>query len=461
MGKLTITLEDIFNISGAEIYNPDLFKPLSKIFIDSRKVEKNSIFVAIKGENFDGHNFVLEALKKGARAIVINKNRITKFRSIELPLITVPDTTIALGEIANIYRKKLDTKIVSITGSNGKTSTKDILAILLAEKFNVVKTEANNNNHIGVPLTILKADSNTDLLVIEHGTNHFGEIPYSSRIAEPDYSIITNIGDSHLEFLKDRDGVLKEKSALFTETIKNNGLVFINNDDEKLRGSRRQYKNAVTYGFKGKCDIKGKLLGYNNQGMPEIEIVYREKKFKVIIPLLGESNAINFLASSAVALTIGLTPKQILSGAKKLHPVYGRLEFSHQNNIYLINDTYNASPSSIQAAVKVIDKIKIYKKKLMILGDIFELGNKSAKIHADLIKCFEGNKDIVVFTIGDMMKKLHTQLRKNKIRSIHFYSREALSLYLKYEELEQTVVLIKGSRGMFMEEFVKIVEERA
>ncbi|MDP3442545.1 MAG: UDP-N-acetylmuramoyl-tripeptide--D-alanyl-D-alanine ligase, partial [Ignavibacteria bacterium] len=241
MGKLTITLEDIFNIPGAEIYNPDLFKPLSKIFIDSRKVEKNSIFVAIKGENFDGHNFVLEALKKGARAIVINKNRISKFRSIELPLITVPDTTIALGEIANIYRKKLDTKIVSITGSNGKTSTKDILAILLAEKFNVVKTEANNNNHIGVPLTILKADSNTDLLVIEHGTNHFGEIPYSSRIAEPDYSIITNIGDSHLEFLKDRDGVLKEKSALFTETIKNNGLVFINNDDEKLRGSRRQY----------------------------------------------------------------------------------------------------------------------------------------------------------------------------------------------------------------------------
>ena len=438
-----------------------MFKPLSKIFIDSRKVEKNSIFVAIKGENFDGHNFVLEALKKGARAIVINKNRISKFRSIELPLITVPDTTIALGEIANIYRKKLDAKIISITGSNGKTSTKDILATLLAEKFNVVKTDANKNNHIGVPLTILKADSNTDLLVLEHGTNHFGEIPYSSRIAEPDYSIITNIGDSHLEFLKDRDGVLKEKSALFIETIKNNGLVFINNDDEKLYGSRRQYKNAVTYGFKGKCDIKGKLLGYNNEGMPEIEIVYREKKFKVIIPLLGESNAINFLASAAIALTIGLTPKQIISITKKLHPVYGRLEFSHQNNIYLINDTYNASPSSIQAAVNVINKVKIYKKKLIILGDIFELGNKSAKIHSDLIKCFKGNKDIVVFTIGDMMKKLHTQLRKNKIRSIHFYSREALGLYLKYEELEQTVILIKGSRGMFMEEFVKIVEERA
>lgn len=461
MGKLTITLEDIFNIPGAEIHNPDLFKPLSKIFIDSRKVEKNSIFIAIKGDNFDGHNFVLDALKKGARAVVINKNKISKFRFIELPLITVPDTTIALGEIANIYRKKLDAKLISITGSNGKTSTKDILATLLSEKFNVAKTDANNNNHIGVPLTIFTANDKTNILVLEHGTNHFGEIPYSARIAEPDYALITNIGESHIEFLKDRDGVLKEKSALFIEAAKNNGLVFINNDDEKLCGLRKLYKNSITFGFKGKCDVKGKLLRYNQSGMPEIEISYKEKKFKVTIPLLGESSAINFLASAAIALIVGLTPRQIISGAKKINPVYGRLEVIPQKNIYLINDTYNASPSSVQAAVNVLDKIKIYKKKLLILGDIFELGNKSAKIHTNLIKCFEGKKDIIVFTIGDMMKKLHTQLRKNEIKSIHFYSREALSLYLKYEELEQMVVLVKGSRGMQMEEFVKVIKERS
>lgn len=461
MGKLTITLEDIFNIPGAEIHNPDLFKPLSKIFIDSRKVEKNSIFIAIKGDNFDGHNFVLDALKKGARAVVINKNKISKFRFIELPLITVPDTTIALGEIANIYRKKLDAKLISITGSNGKTSTKDILATLLSEKLNVAKTDANNNNHIGVPLTIFKANDKTNVLVLEHGTNHFGEIPYSARIAEPDYALITNIGESHIEFLKDRDGVLKEKSALFIEAAKNNGLVFINNDDEKLCGLRKLYKNSITFGFKGKCDVKGKLLRYNQSGMPEIEISYKEKKFKVTIPLLGESSAINFLASAAIALIVGLTPREIISGAKKINPVYGRLEVIPQKNIYLINDTYNASPSSVQAAVNVLDKIKIYKKKLLILGDIFELGNKSAKIHTNLIKCFEGKKDIIVFTIGDMMKKLHTQLRKNEIKSIHFYSREALSLYLKYEELEQMVVLVKGSRGMQMEEFVKVIKERS
>ncbi|MBX3007364.1 MAG: UDP-N-acetylmuramoyl-tripeptide--D-alanyl-D-alanine ligase [Melioribacteraceae bacterium] len=461
MGKLNITLEDIFNIPGAEIYNPDLFKPLSKIFIDSRKVEKNSIFVAIKGENFDGHNFVFEALKKGARVIVINRNKISKFRFIELPLITVPDTTIAFGQIANIYRQKLNTNIVSITGSNGKTSTKDILATLLSEKFNVDKTDANNNNHIGVPLTIFKANAKTDVLVLEHGTNHFGEIPYSARIAEPDFAIITNIGDSHIEFLKDRNGVLKEKSALFSETIKNNGLVFINSDDEKLHELRKLYKKSITYGFKGKCDVKGKILRYTNEGKPEIEINYKEKKFKVTIPLLGETNAINFLASAAIALTLGLNPRQIISGAKKINPVNGRLEVISQKNIYLINDTYNASPSSVQAAVHVLDKIKIYKRKLLILGDIFELGNKSAKIHSNLIKFFEGRKDIIVFTIGDMMKKLHTQLRKNEIKSIHFYSREALSLYLKYEELEQTAILVKGSRGMMMEEFVKIIKERS
>ena len=208
---MRITLEDLFNIPTAVIYNPDAYKSAAAVFIDSRQVKKKSIFVAIKGKNFDGHDFVKEAVKKGAGAIIINKRKLSEFDELDLPVITVSNTTHAYGELARIWRKKLKAKVISITGSNGKTSTKEILSEILSEKYKVHKTTANNNNHIGVPLTILSAPSGCEVVVLEHGTNHFGEIEYTAKIAQPDYSLITNIGSGHLEFLKDKKGVYKGK----------------------------------------------------------------------------------------------------------------------------------------------------------------------------------------------------------------------------------------------------------
>jgi UDP-N-acetylmuramoyl-tripeptide--D-alanyl-D-alanine ligase len=259
MGKIKITIEDLFNIPGAVIYNPDDYKPASSVVIDSRKVKKGSIFFAIKGEKLDGHDFVKEAIKKGAGTIVINDRKLKNFSSVKIPIVTVKDTTIAFGQLANEWRKKLSAKIISVTGSNGKTTTKEMIAVLLAEKFNVVKTEANNNNHIGVPLTIFNADENCEALILEQGTNHFGEIEYSAKISEPDISVITNIGDSHLEFLKNRAGVYKEKSALLKVTEKRSGKVLLNMDDPILKQNAGQFKNKLTFGFKGKTDVKGKL----------------------------------------------------------------------------------------------------------------------------------------------------------------------------------------------------------
>ena len=240
---MKINLTDIFNLKNSVIYNPDNFKAVSKVSIDSRTIKANSIYVALKGNKFDGHNFVKEAVSKGAIAIIINKNRLTSFDNLNCTIITVPNTTIAYGELAQKFRNKFNGKLISITGSNGKTTTKEILATILSEKFKTNKTLANNNNHIGVPKTIFSIKKGTEVLVLEHGTNHFGEIDYTANIAKPNYAVITNIGDSHLEYLIDTNGVYKEKSSLFNETLSNGGTIFVNTDDAKIKSETKKTKN--------------------------------------------------------------------------------------------------------------------------------------------------------------------------------------------------------------------------
>jgi UDP-N-acetylmuramoyl-tripeptide--D-alanyl-D-alanine ligase len=460
MGKVKITIEDLFNISSTVIYNPDAYKTVSVVEIDSRRVKKGCLFVAIKGEKLDGHNFIQEAIKKGASAVMIDSGKLKKFDSLNIPVITVNDTIKAYAELAKIWRDKLNAVVIGITGSNGKTTVKEMTASLLSEKFNVVSTQANNNNHIGVPLTILSADEKCQVLVLEQGTNHFGEIPYSAKISRPDFSLITNIGDSHVEFLKDRNGVYKEKAALFEETNKRVGKVFINTDDPIISAKAKNFKNKVTYGFKGKVNVKGKMIGFMEDGRTRISITGKGKTVNAVLPVYGEVNAKNFLAASAIALELGISPKQIISAVQKIKSVHGRLEVKKFKQAFIIDDTYNASPSSIESAVALVEKVKSFKNKIVVLGDIFELGKKSAALHKDLAKLFKPNKYLIVLTVGDMMKHLHKALRVNKIKSIHFHLREALSLYLQYEEIENSVILVKGSRGMKMEEFVNILENR-
>ena len=262
MKKIRLTLEDIFEIPGAVIYNPDNYSSVSSVSIDSRKIKRNSLFVAIKGEKFDGHDFIRDVIKKGAAAVMLNENRYKNFKDLDLPVITVKDTIISYGDLAKTWRRKLNAKVIGITGSAGKTSTKEMIASLLKEKYKVNKTILNNNNHIGVPLTILSTNEKHEVLVLELGTNHFGEISYTSEIAEPDYAFITNIGNSHLEFLKNKKGVLKEKIALFKATKNNKGTLFVNYDDPLLKKSCQNYKNKVSYCIWFECGwLKGRLKG--------------------------------------------------------------------------------------------------------------------------------------------------------------------------------------------------------
>jgi UDP-N-acetylmuramoyl-tripeptide--D-alanyl-D-alanine ligase len=460
MNSIKITLEDLFNIPGAIIYNPDNYKSVSAVTIDSRKIPPNALFVAIKGRKFDGHAFIKDVLKNGAKAIVINKKNLNKFGNFKSPIVTVPDTIIALGNIASLWRKKLNTKIIAITGSVGKTSTKEILVQILGEKFNINKTIGNNNNHIGVPLTILSTNNKHDVLVVELGTNHFGEIQYSAGIVQPDYALITNISDSHLKFFQNRNGVLKEKSALIQETEAHNGVIFINNDDKLLNKYGLKLKNKVTFAFNNDADVKGIISGYNSMGQAEIEISFAKKVLRLSLPLYGEQNAKNFLAAVAMALKFGLSGKEIKSAAQKLVAADKRLNVKKLRDFMLIDDTYNANPESMKFSLELLGKISGYGHKTAILGDMFELGKNEIKLHQKLYSLIKGNHIDSVFTIGNRIKHLNELMKKSKIEIKHFNSRNALKSFLNKNDLINSVILVKGSRGMKMEEFVHSIEAR-
>ena len=460
MKKVQLNIEDIFDVTGAVIYEPDKLKSISYVSIDSRKVKKNTLFIALKGERFDGHDFIKIAIENGAAAVLINERRLNRFNNVKVPIITVKDTKLALGDIARIWRKKLKTKIIGITGSSGKTTVKNMLAELLSEKYRVNKTEANNNNHIGVPLTILNTNETHQVLVAELGTNHFGEIPYTANILSPDYSLITNIGDSHLEFLKTRNGVCKEKSFLLEETIRNGGKVFLNYDDPIIKAKHSRKGNYISYGFSDKVDVLGKIKSYTDNGKPIIEINYKKKKYEVNLPIYGEQSAKNFLASCAVALELGLTIDEIKKAVSRLKAPAGRLDVQRYNNFILIDDSYNANPDSAKAAIELVGRIKTFKRKILFLGDMLELGENSKKLHQGLNDAIVKSGINGVYTIGPRMKYLQNKLVTTKLNTKHFTKRNSLLEHIRNMNFDDSVILVKGSRGLHMEEFVSEIQNK-
>lgn len=457
MSRPKLTLEDLFNLPGSEIFNPDSFSFSSYVSTDTRTIRKKSIFFALKGAKFDGHNFVDEAVAKGASAVVINRNRLKDFDHLDVTIVTVKDTTKSYGDLAAVYRDKLNAKVIGITGSNGKTSTKEMLAQLLSAKYNVHRTLANNNNHIGVPLTIFQADSSTDYLILEMGTNHFGEIAYTARIARPDYALITNIGSSHLEFLKDFEGVADEKIALFDVTAEKQGRLFYNGDNAILKRRAKKYQNKVSFGFKGTPDIHGVIAGYESDGRSRLNITAGDKNFEVLLPVHGESGAKNFLAAVSIALEVGLTPNVIKKSVFELTAVDKRLNVIKFNNFTVINDTYNANPESMKSAFSFISLLDGNKKKVAVLGDMFELGKLGPEAHRELAASIKKSRIKEVYTIGKLMKNLHNELLNGKITTKHFSNRNQLGKFLLEYNQADTVFLVKGSRGMKMEEFVSIL----
>ncbi|MFH0735668.1 MAG: UDP-N-acetylmuramoyl-tripeptide--D-alanyl-D-alanine ligase [bacterium] len=460
MEKLTLNIAELSLIPAAIVVKGESKQVFNKVVIDSRKAAENCLFVAIKGDNFDGHDFIKDVIKSGAVGIVIDKSRIKEFENLNTSIIAVDDTIIAFGQIAKLWRKKLNAKVISITGSNGKTSTKEYLSTMLSTIYNVVKTEGNNNNHIGVPLTILEADEKTEMLVLEHGTNHFNEISYTAAIAQPDFGLITNIGDSHLEFLMDKNGVLEEKYALIEETIKNDGYVFINLDDKLITKKAKSIPNKISFSFSKDADVRGKVLGTDKKGRTELWISFRNTVLECSLPIYGNANAKNVLAAVSIAQMLGLSKKDIYSGIKNLQSIKGRTQVSELKKYFLIDDTYNANPDSMKAALQLVSKVTFTTKKVAIIGDMFELGEESENLHKEVAQAIRKSDLTDLILVGTKTELIANELKNSSVKVNYFTEKEKIYKFLDESNLVNSVILVKGSRGMRMEEFVNYLKER-
>lgn len=435
-------------------------KSFKGVGIDSRTISKGEIFFAIKGEANDGHKFLENVFAKGITLAVVNKSwyKKNKNKFPESNLLAVKDTTKALGEFAKIHKSNFKIPVLCIGGSNGKTSTKDLTAVVLSQKFKVLKTEGNFNNHIGLPLTLLRLDNSHEFCVLEVGCNHYRELEYLCEIAEPDFGLITNIGKEHLEFFKDLNGVAKAEFELF-DYLKNkkDTKLFINSDDIFIRKYSGEIKNEkkFTYSYNHNSDVKGRFKGYNKNFEPEIKITYGKEKFEAGISTFGKHSIYNGLAAASVGLYFNVGKSKIVKALKIFKPASSkRMEIIKSDGMIIINDTYNSNPESVRMGLETLMEFKTKGNRYGVLSDMLELGKGSNAEHSEIGKYAEKLKLNNLYLFGKESYK--TFLNAKKVRNnFYFKEKEDLIKMLKLNLKSGDIIYVKGSRGMKMEEVVQ------
>jgi UDP-N-acetylmuramoyl-tripeptide--D-alanyl-D-alanine ligase len=468
-----ISFNDILKINYTEIRNFDRKKKelADSVSIDTRTLKKGAIYFAIRGDKIDGHLFIKDAVSKRASAVVVDSKFIesVKWKSenfydmLHMPVVVVEDTILALGELANVYRKKFNIPVIAVAGSNGKTTTKDMVTNVLAMKYKVLATDGNLNNQIGVPLTIFRLTNEDDIAVIEIGTNHFGEIKYLCGILDPTHGIITNIGNEHLEFLKNIEGVKKEEGDLFRYLSKNDGkrFAFVNANDKIILELAAKLKHKVEYGvgkrYSDVCILNEKSNGFGKYKFDICSKTYKSQ-FSVDMNVSGRHNMLNALVAATVGLFFKVPPKKIKKSLASFKPSSKRMEVITEQGISVINDTYNANLESMLFALETVVGFKTSGKRIIVLADMLELGKVSQKHHTLVGKAInkflaEGKCSLVLLTYGKMAKFIHGTVRK--IDKYHFKDKKLLRNKLENIVATDDVILIKGSRGMKMEEVVE------
>lgn len=454
-----MTLTQIAKACNGTLYGTDPGREAAGAVIDSRRVEPDYLFIATVGERVDGHSFINEVFDKGALGVVCEKAP----DAPKGPYILVDNSLEALKSIAKWYRLQLNIKVVGITGSVGKTSTKEFISAVLAQKYNVLKTEGNFNNEIGLPLTILKLREAHEIAVLEMGINNFGEMHRLSEIAKPDLCVITNIGQCHLENLGSREGILKAKTEIF-DFMSENGRVCVNGDDDMLvtipevKGMR-----PIRFGLGSQNDVTASDIVSKGLFGSSCNIHVGYKPFSADIPLPGAHMVLNALAATAVGSLFDMTNREIAAGIAGVTPVGGRSNILRETKWTIIDDCYNANPVSMKAAIDLLRMADT--RKVAILGDMGELGENENALHQEVGEYAALTKVDLLVCVGSLSRTMYegakNQVEKNSIatsRVLYYATREelieALSGFLKPND----TILVKASHFMGFEHVVKAIQ---
>lgn len=450
----TMTLSEIIRATGGVLSGGDANASLTDVSTDSRAIGEGMLFVALSGENFDGHDFAEGALKHGAVAAVVSKDI-----PLNGPKILVKDTLKALGDIATFYRMKFSVPFVGITGSVGKTTTKDMIACVLDAKYNVLKTKGNFNNQIGLPLTLLRLESNHEIAVTEMGMSGFGEIDNLASMVKPSTCVFTNIGMSHIEKLGSRENIRKAKFEMLNHMKKGGNVVFCG-DDEMLWDARNNFLgfNDFSYGITNtECDVRATDIVYGACGT-DFTVCHDDKSFRVHIPVLGDHNVKNALAAYLVGLCFGVSAEEYVKAVSEFTPGNMRQNILDVNGITVINDCYNASPSSVQAGLKILNQLDKNRRKIAVLGDMLEMGEWAEEAHTLVGQYVVENQVEILVTVGKNSVKIaegaaNAGMEKESLYS--FDNNDEVSAFLDSIVEKGDIVLVKGSRGMKLETVVE------
>jgi len=426
-----------------QLYN--LFKDSTGVSTDSRTVGEGQIFFALWGDNYNGNKFAADVLARGAKCAVIDDPLFETENTI-----LVDDCLFELQALAAHFRKEMNVPVLAITGTNGKTTTKELLAAILSKKFRVHYTKGNLNNHIGVPLTILSAPADTEMLIIEMGASHIGEIRTLCLIAKPDFGIITNIGTAHIEGFGSIDGVAKAKTELYEHLRKVNGIALYNDKDPLLTEKIFKIINrAVPFSDPTGIDLLINMVPSDLNLM--ISVTFLHHTYEVSTNLFGSYNLQNVRAAMATGLFLGVDIKDIIEAVEKYQPANNRSQINSTINNTLICDSYNANPTSMIAAIDSFLAIKA-DHKAIILGDMLELGEKSEEEHIKVLKAIQSGIVEKVFLVGQVFQKVSA---KSGFKA--FSNVDTLMEFLKSEPLKGNTILIKGSRGIRLEKVYELL----
>lgn len=430
-------------------------KMIHGVCIDTRKLQKGNLFIPFKGSNVDGHQYVEEAIKQGAAAALWQKD--VPHPPTHLPILIVDNTLTALQQLARSYRSELPCEVIGITGSNGKTTTKDMTASVLEEHFKVQKTEGNLNNHIGLPLTILSIKKETEVAIVEMGMSAMKEISLLTNIAKPDIAMITNIGEAHLLDLGSRGAIATAKLEI-VEGLKENGTLIYHGDEPLLTEKVKQLTSvqSITFGETAANDVYPTKIKQTSNGSSFTINIMPEEQFE--IPILGRHNVLNALTAIIVATQLNTPLEAIKAGLQSFQLSDMRMEWvKGKKDVNILNDAYNASPTAMRAVIELVEDLDHPSAKIVVLGDMLELGENEKEFHQQIGRELNPNKIKYVFTYGHLSQALAEGAKEHfpSERIFSFVDKKELIHTLKEIIQGNEIILVKASRGMKMEEVVE------